>query len=118
MSVRAVLLDEVEAGERDVEFGFVGELEDHELEWRLVVLFDDAQAAVAGDAVFDVDDVVADGEVAEVGDEGGGFGFAAADGAGGDVGVVGEVLRAEEDDLAGGGFVRGRGSGRRWRWGF
>ena len=42
------------------------------------VLFDDAQTHVAGDAVLDVDDVVADGEVAEVGDEGGGFGFAAA----------------------------------------
>ena len=70
---------------------------------ELVVFFDDAQAAVAGDAVLDVDDVVADGEVAEVGDEGGGFGFAAADGAGGDVGVVDEVLCAEEDELAGGG---------------
>ncbi len=31
----AVLLDEVEAGERDVELGLVGELEDHELERRL-----------------------------------------------------------------------------------
>ncbi len=50
--------------------------------------------------MFDVNDVVADGEVAEVGDEGGGFGFAAADGAGGDVGVVGEILRAEDDELA------------------
>ena len=55
--------------------------------------------------MFDVNDVVAYGEVAEVGDEGGGFGFAAADGAGGDVGVVGEILRAEDDELAGGGFV-------------
>ena len=51
--------------------------------------FDHAQAAVAGDAVLDVDDVIADGEVAEVGDEGGGLGFAAGDGAGRDVGVVG-----------------------------
>ncbi len=101
----AIFLDEVEAGEGDVEFGFVGELEDHELERDAGVFFDDAEAAVAGDAVFDVDDVVADGEVAEVGDEGGGFGFAAADGAGGDVGFVGEILCAEEDDLAGGGFV-------------
>ena len=30
----AVLLDEVEAGERDVEFGLIGELEDHKLERR------------------------------------------------------------------------------------
>ncbi len=101
----AVLLDEVETGERDVELGLVGELEDHEFERRGVVLFDHAEAAVLRDAVLDVDDVVADGEVAEVGDEGGGLGLAAADGAGGDVGVVDEVLRAEEDDLASGGAV-------------
>ena len=31
--------------------------------------------------------------------------FAATDGAGGDVGLVGEVVGAEEDDLAGGGLV-------------
>ena len=55
--------------------------------------------------MFDVDYVVAYGEVAEVGDEGGGLGFAATDGARCDVGFVGEILRAEDDDLAGGGFV-------------
>ena len=103
----AVLLDEVEAGERDVEFGLVGELEDHEFEGRLVVLVDHAQATVLGDAVLDVDDVIADGKVAEVGDEGGGFGFGATDGgAGGYVGVVGEVLRAEDHDLPGGGTIQ------------
>ena len=102
---RAVLLDEVEAGEGDVEFGLVGELEDHEFERGLVVLFDHSEAAVAGDAVFDVNDVVAYGEIAEVGDEGGGFGFAATDGTSGDVSVVRDVLCAEEDDLAGGGLV-------------
>ena len=103
----AVLLDEVEAGERDVELGGVGELEDHQLELGCLyaagaggVVLDGAQAAVLGDAVFYVDDVVADGEVAEVGDEGGGLGLAGG-GAGGDVGVVGEVVGAEEDDLAG-----------------
>src|SRR5262249_45207950 len=80
-------------------------LEDHEFERDAGVFFDDAEAAVAGYAVFDVNDVVADGEVAEVGDKGGGFGFAAADGTDGDVGFVGEILRAEDDDLAGGGFV-------------
>ena len=36
-----------------------------------------AEAAVLSDAVFDVDDVVSYGEVAEVGDKGGDFGFAA-----------------------------------------
>ena len=33
----AVLLDQVEARERDVELGLVGELEDHQLKWRLPV---------------------------------------------------------------------------------
>ena len=99
-------MDEVEASEGDVELGLVGELEDHEFERGLVGLFDDAESHVAGDAVFDVDHVIAYGEVAEVGDEGGCFGFAAPNGgAGFDVGVVGEVLCAEDDDLAGCGFV-------------
>jgi len=99
----AVLLDEVEAGERNVEARGVGELEDHELDVEAVLL-DLAEALIAGDAVFDVDDVVADGEVAEVGEEGGGFG-AARRGAGGDVGLVADVLRAEEDEATGGGAV-------------
>ena len=38
--------------------------------------------------MFDVNDVVSYGEVAEVGDERGCFGFAATNGARGDVGVV------------------------------
>ena len=101
----AVLLDEVEARERDVELGLVGELEDHQFERRLAVLFDHSQTAVLRDAVLDMHDVVADGEVAEVGDEGGGLGLGAAHRASGDVGVVDEVLRAEEDDLRGGGLV-------------
>ena len=75
----AVLLDQVEPRERDVELGLVGELQNHELERRLAVLLDLAQAAVARDAVLDVDDVVADGEVAEVGDEGRGLGLRARD---------------------------------------
>ena len=97
---RAIFLDEVEAREGNVELGLVGELEDHEFERRCVVFFDDAQAAVAGDAVLDVDDVISDGEIAEVGDEGGRLRLAAADGTRLDVGVVDEVLRAEEDELA------------------
>ena len=63
------------------------------------VFVDGAEAAVLGDAVFDVDDVIAYGEVAEVGDEGGGLGFAGG-GTRGDVGFVGEVVGAEDDDLA------------------
>ena len=41
----AVFLDEVEAGERDVELGALGELEDHELE-REAVLLDFVEALV------------------------------------------------------------------------
>ena len=103
----AIFLDEVEAGERDVELGLVGELEDHQLQRRLAGLFNDAQAAVLRDAVLNVDDVVADGEVAEVGDEGGGFGLAADNGAGLNVGVVDEIVCAEQDDLACGGAAIG-----------
>ena len=47
--------------------------------------------------MLNVDDVIADGEVAEVGDEGGGLGFFRR-GAGGNVGFVEEILRAEEDE--------------------
>jgi hypothetical protein len=68
--------------------------------------------------VLDVDDIVAYGEVAEVGDEGGGFGFAAADGAGGYVRVVDEVLCAEDDDLAGGGFIEIENLNAGGDWGF
>ena len=55
---------------------------------------------VAADAVLDVDDVVADGEVAEVGDEGGGLGLGARrHRTRGDVGVVREVVCADDDEL-------------------
>ncbi len=48
--------------------------------------------------MLDVNDVVADGEVAEVGDEGCGFGFARLD-ARGDVGIIGEIVGSEEDEV-------------------
>ncbi len=57
-----------------------------------------AQALVVRDAVLDVDDIVADGEIAEVGDEGRGLRFFRCD-ACGDVGVVGEVVRTEDHDV-------------------
>ena len=103
----AIFLDEVEAGERDVELGLVGELEDHQLQRRLAGLINDAQAAVLRDAVFDVNHVVTYGEVAEVGDEGGGLGLAADNGAGLNVGVVHEIVCAEENNLACGGAAIG-----------
>ena len=100
---RPIFLDEVETGERNIELGLIRELQDHQFERRLVVLFNDSQSAVARDAVLDVDDVVADGEVAEVGDEGGRFGLGAGDRAGLHVGVVDKVVGAKEDELACGG---------------
>ena len=93
----AVFLDEVEAREGHVETGLIGELEDHELDGDAVLL-NLFEADVTADAVLDMDDVVADGEVAEVGYEGGGFGFARLD-ASGDVGLVVEVVGAEEDEV-------------------
>ncbi len=72
---RAIFLNEVEAGERDVEARLLGEFEDHELDFETVLL-DLFEADVAADAVLDVDDIIADGEVAEVGDEGRGLGLA------------------------------------------
>jgi len=50
----AIFWIEVEAGERDVELGLVGELEDNQLQRRLAGLLDDTQPAVLRDAVLDV----------------------------------------------------------------
>ncbi len=93
----AVFLDQVEAREGDVELGLLGEFENHEFDGE-AVLHDFFQALVLGDAVLDVDDVVADWEVAKVGDEGRGLG-ALGLGAGGDVGIVGEIVGAEDDQV-------------------
>ena len=93
----AVFLDQIEARERDVELGLLGEFENHEFDGE-AVLHNLFQALVLGDAVLDVDDVVADGEVAEVGDEGRGLG-ALGLGASGDIGVVGEIVGAEDDEV-------------------
>ncbi len=93
----AIFLDQIEARERDVKLGLLGELENHEFD-REAVLHDLPQALVLRDAVLDVDDVVADGEIAEVGDKGGGLG-ALGLGARGDVGFVGEIVGPEDDQV-------------------
>ena len=54
-----VLLDQVDLGDRHVELGPLGELEEQRLLGVLVRLVDELQAAVAGDPVVDVDDQVA-----------------------------------------------------------
>ena len=83
----AVFLDQVKARERDVELGLLGEFQDHELD-RERVLHDFFEALILRDAVLDVDDIVADGEVAKIGDEGRGL-RALRLGARGNVGVIG-----------------------------
>ena len=94
----AVLLHEVEARERHVEARGLGVLEDHELGVCAVGLRDFFQSLVLADAVLDVDNVVVDGEIAEVGDEGGGLRFGARRARRVDLGFVEEIARAEDGE--------------------
>ncbi len=93
----AVFLNQVEPRQRNVELGLFGEFENHELDGE-AVLHDFLQALVLRDAVLDVNDVVADGQIAEVGDEGRGLGSLRL-GARGNVGVIGEIVGAEDDQV-------------------
>ena len=70
---------EIETRERDIEARALGIFEEHEF-GVAVALIDFLQSLILADAVFDVDDVVADLQIAEVGEEGGDFGFRAAAG--------------------------------------
>ena len=60
-----VLLHQVDLGDRDVELGPLGELEEQRLLVVLVRLVDEMQAAIPGDPVVDVDDQVAFVQVEE-----------------------------------------------------
>ncbi len=62
---RAIFLNQVETRERDVEPRALGVFEQHEL-GVAIALIDFLQALILADAVFDVNDVVADLQVAEV----------------------------------------------------
>ena len=55
--------------------------------------------------MLDVNHIISDGEIAKVGDKGGYLGFGAAGLAHRNLSFVGEVLRAEEDDLTCGGLI-------------
>ena len=88
----------------------LGELQDHELDGE-AVLHNLFQALVLRDAVLDVDHVIADGEVAKVGDKGRGLRSLRL-GARGDIGFVGEIVGAE-DDQVGVGETDARGEGVR-----
>ncbi len=93
----AVFLNQVEARERNVELGALGELENHELDGE-AVLRDLLEPLVLRDAVLHVDHVVADAEIAEVGDEGRGL-RSLGIGTRRDIGLVGEIVGAEDDQV-------------------
>ncbi len=90
-----VFLDEVEARKRDVELGGLGEFENHELDGE-TVLHNLFQALILRDAMLDMHDIIADGEVAEVRDKGRGLRLLRLD-ARCYVGFVGEIVCAKEN---------------------
>src|ERR1700683_3701716 len=95
---RTILLNEIETSEGDVEAGGLGEFEQHEFGGAVAVV-DFLQALVLADSAFDVHDIIADLEVAEVGKEGGDFGFLALRARGYCVGFVEEIARAEDGEI-------------------
>ena len=94
----AIFLHQIEARERNVEASGFGEFEQHEFGGAIAVV-DFFQALILADAVLDVDDVVADLEIAEVGEEGGDFGFRALRTRGYGFGFVEEIARAEDGEI-------------------
>ena len=95
---RPVFLNQVEARERDVETRALGVFEQHEL-GVAVALIDFFQALILADAVLDVDDVVSDLQVAEVGEERGDFRFLALRARGDGVGFVEQIAGAEDGEV-------------------
>ena len=93
----AVLLNQVEARERNVKLGGLGKLQNHEFDGE-TVLHDLFQALILRDAVLHVDHVIADGEIAKVGDKGGGLRSLGL-GPRRHIGLVGEVVGAEENQI-------------------
>ena len=95
---RTVFLNQVEARERDVEARAFGVFEQHEF-GVAVALIDFFQALILADAVFDVDDVVSDLQVAEVGEERGDFRLLALRARSDGVGFVEQIARAEDGEV-------------------
>ncbi len=95
---RAVFLNQVEARQRNVEARGVGVFEQHEF-GSAVALVDFFQALVLPDAVLDVDDVVADLQIAEVGEKRGDFRFLPLRAGGDGVGFVEQIARAEDGEI-------------------
>ncbi len=69
---RTIFLDQVKASERNIQPRAFGVFEQHEFRVA-VALINFLQALILADAVLDVDDVVSDLQVAEVGEECGNF---------------------------------------------
>src|ERR1700735_306862 len=90
----AIFLHQIEASQRDVESSPFGEFEQHEFGGAIAVI-DFLQALLLAAAVFDVDNVVSHLQIAEVGEEGGYFGFRALRTRGHCVGFVEEIPGAE-----------------------
>ena len=95
---RPVFLNQVEAGEWDVETRAFGVLEQHEL-GVAVALIDFLQALILADAVFDVDDVISDLQVAEVGKERRNFGLLALRARSHSVGFIKQVAGAKDGEV-------------------
>ena len=71
----AVLLHQIQSRQRYIKPCAFGILQDHELGRTTVFLRNLLQPLILADAMFHVDDVVADGEMAEVGEERADLGF-------------------------------------------
>ena len=95
---RPVFLNQIESRERDVEARALGVFEQHEL-GVAVALIDFFQTLILADAVLDVDDVVSDLQVAEVGEECGDFRLLALRARGDGVGFVEQIARAEDGEV-------------------
>ena len=95
---RTVFLDQVEPRQRNVKPRAFGVFEQHEF-GVAVALIDFFQALILADAVFDVDDVVANLQIAEVGKERRDFRFLALRPRGHRIGFVEQIARAEDGEV-------------------
>ena len=95
---RAILLDQVQARERNVELGRLGKLQHHVFTGNLALL-NFLEPLIHADAVLHVDHKVAHGEVAEVRHEGRGLRLAAQRLGRLNLRIVKQIARAEDDQM-------------------
>ena len=82
----------------NIEARAFGVFEQHEFRGA-IALIDFFQALILADAVLDVDDVVSDLKIAEVGEESGDFGFRALRARGDGIGFIEEIACAEDGEI-------------------